>query len=121
MVSNVFEHWKNIMQHPRARLDEKRDKLIRDRLRDGYTEQDVKDAIDGCALSDFHMGQNDHRQKYNDITLICRDALHVDKFIGILEAAQAQQVRAQEVLGGEVDKDAARERVVELKRRIKMG
>jgi hypothetical protein len=81
LVAEVFSHWKFIMGHERARMDVKRAQVIRDRLRDGYTLEDLCLAIEGCAASAFHMGMNDRHQKYDSITLILRDADHVDQFI----------------------------------------
>lgn len=43
------------------------------RLRDGYKEQDLYDAIAGCLLDDFSMGRSEKgTKKWNDLTLICR-------------------------------------------------
>jgi len=85
-VALVFECW--VSKHwggkgKRPMLDAKRARLIKARLKDGYSVEDLKQAIDGCALDPFSMGQNDRGQRYNDISLICRDAAHVDKFRAI--------------------------------------
>lgn len=120
-VERIFSHWRIIHECRRAKLDAKRDRAIRDRLRDGYSEEDLIDAIEGCALSDFHMGQNDRRTKYNDLSLICRDAAHVDRFIEVKETAQRQRARAVEVLQDKSDPEEARRRVIELRNRIKIA
>lgn len=77
----LFEHWKAVMGHARARMDLARKKVIQARIGDGYTIDDLMMAIDGCAASAFHMGENDRGQRYDSLTLIFRDADHVDKFI----------------------------------------
>lgn len=77
----VFEYWQQELNHPRAKLDAKRDKAIKARLKDGYTVSDLKAAIDGIQKSAHHMGENDRNALYDDIELICRDGPHVDKFI----------------------------------------
>jgi hypothetical protein len=87
----VFSYWQEVMQKPRARMDEARRKAIRGRLRDGYSVQDLQDAIRGCRFSRFHMGENDRRKVYNDVSLICRDAAHVDQFVEIYEAHEARR------------------------------
>lgn len=79
----VFDYWRQVMGHPRAKLDDKRKRKIRARLKDGYTIEDLKAAIDGCKRSPHHMGQNDRGTVYDDIELICRDAPHVDRFINL--------------------------------------
>jgi hypothetical protein len=76
----VWEHWRQVLKHPRARLDDKRRKLIALRLKD-YSVEELQAAIDGCAKSPHHMGQNDSHQVYDDIELILRDAKHVESFM----------------------------------------
>lgn len=93
-VQRIFEHWQVRMGTPRARLDQKRRQKIRQRLLDGYTVQDLTDAIEGCALSPFNMGQNDRSTVYNDIELICRDAAHVDRFMAINTKLTIEKKRA---------------------------
>lgn len=80
-VQDVFSHWQRVMNHPQARLDEKRAKAIGRRLADGYTVADLRQAVDGCRLTPHNMGQNEQRTVYDDIELICRDGPHVDRFI----------------------------------------
>ena len=80
-VHAVFLYWQERMVKPRAKLDSKREEKIRSRLNDGYSVQDLKDAVDGCRQSAWHQGQNDRKRKYDDIELICRDARRVDEFI----------------------------------------
>jgi Helix-turn-helix domain len=81
-VRQVFDHWKTRLNHPKARLDEKRKRAVRGRLADGFSVEDLKTAIDGCRSSPFHQGGNDRGQVYDSLTLICRDAEHVERFIG---------------------------------------
>lgn len=93
IIKRIFEMWKVRTGHSRAKLDDKRRSKIRQRLCDGYTEKDLLDAIEGCALSPFHCGKNDMSTVYNDIELICRDAKHVDQFITIYERDKAMRAR----------------------------
>jgi hypothetical protein len=80
-VSEVFEHWKSVMQHSRAKLDSKRKQKILAALKLGYSIEQLKQAIDGCTKSSFHMGKNEQHKRYNDIALILRDAGHIEQFI----------------------------------------
>lgn len=79
-VTLVFDHWRTVMDHPEATLSSERRRCIEARLKDGYTTQQLMDAIDGCKASAFHMGANDSRKVYDQITLICRNATKVDDF-----------------------------------------
>lgn len=94
-VNEVFDYWRVRFGHTRARLDKKRAQKIRQRLLDGYEVRDLIDAVDGCALSPFHMGDNPGGVHYDDIELICRDAKHVDQFVKLKEQAAALHAQKQ--------------------------
>lgn len=80
----IFDHWKKIMNHPKAKLDDKRKKLIRAALKLGYSETELITAVDGCAKSPYHMAQDGRNTTvYDDIELILRDAKHIDQFLKI--------------------------------------
>lgn len=80
LVSEVFDHWRVRMKSPRSKLDDKRKRLITNALKN-YQAEDLKQAIDGCAASPFHMGQNDRKEKYNGLDLILRNADKIDGFM----------------------------------------
>lgn len=80
---NVFEHWVARMQkRGTVKFAGKRRALVLARLRDGYSEDELKRAIDGCAATDWNMGRDPKTsgRVYNDLTLICRDAERVERF-----------------------------------------
>jgi len=88
-VDLVFNYWQSRLDHPGSKLTPKRRQRIVSRLKDNYTVDQIKQAIDGCALSPFHQGLNDNQTKYDDIELICRDGEKIEKFIGIYETHKA--------------------------------
>lgn len=95
-VVQVFAHWQQVMSSPRSLLDDKRRKLIRNALKTGYTPEQLQRAIDGCAKSDWHMGNNDRRAKYNGLDLILRNAEQIDKFAAMADATvQAAKSRSE--------------------------
>ena len=96
-IDATFQHWQQICNYKRARLDEKRRKLISARMKDGYSLQDMQDAINGCYLSAFHQGDNQDGKRYDDISLILRDAAHVDQFITLYEEGVERLSRIQQV------------------------
>lgn len=77
----VFVFWQDHLNHPKSVMDSKRLKAINARLKDGYSVDDLTAAIRGCKLTPYNMGENDRKQVYDDIELICRDATHVENFI----------------------------------------
>lgn len=81
ITRQVFAYWCLVMgKGQRTILDAKRKAAIQARLRDGYTLEDIRLAIDGCKLTPHNMGANDNGAKYNDIELICRSAANLERF-----------------------------------------
>lgn len=84
LVLEVFEYWKSTMGKKRATLDIKRERDLRWAIA-VYSVEGCKNAIDGCALSDFHMGKNKQKTAYNDVSVIFRDAEHVERFLELYD------------------------------------
>ena len=80
-ISRVFEHWKTVMGHPRAKLGE-RGRKIRTKLAD-FTADQLCQAIDGCKASPFHMGENQDGTVHDELTMILRNTAQIEKFIGL--------------------------------------
>ena len=76
-VERVFAKYQQAAQSPRSKLDDKRRKLIRARLKD-FTEADLCRALDGYARSPHHQGQNDRNTRYVTLELWFRDTAHVE-------------------------------------------
>lgn len=81
----LFDHWREVMGAPRAQFDAKRRARVEWALKT-YGAATCRRAIDGCRAHPFSMGENDRGTKYNDVTLIFRDADHVEKFVAIADA-----------------------------------
>ncbi len=79
-VMKIFQYWQEVMQHPTARLDEKRQRLIQKNLA-LYSVSELQDAIDGCASSPYHMGDNERGKRYDSLELIFRHADKIEGFI----------------------------------------
>ena len=81
LVKEIFNFWTQTMKKASdTKFTVKRRNRIRDRLKEGYTIERIKNAIVGCSLSPFHQGQNDTHTKYNDIELICRSGEKLESF-----------------------------------------
>lgn len=86
-IVTVFEFWKQVMsKNSNVKLDIARARNIGAAIHD-YGVEGCYKAIEGCALSDFHMGRNANNTKYNDIELILRDATKIERFIEIYESS----------------------------------
>lgn len=78
----VVEHYRQ--RHPRSfpkglRMHMAEAKLIKRRLAEGFTVEDLKQAIDGYHVDPWHLGVNDRNKPFLDLELIVRDAKHVQK------------------------------------------
>lgn len=79
-IQDIFHYWQNVMSHPKAKLDNKRKKTIRNALKN-YSFEEIKLAIDGCFNTPYNMGKNENSEVYDDISLILRDANHIERFM----------------------------------------
>lgn len=86
----VFEHWKSVHEHPRAKLDAKRTRLIRGALK-SYAPDDLRAAIEGYKKSDWHQGKNERRAVFDDLGMILRDADHIDKGIALNQQLRSER------------------------------
>jgi len=78
-IDTVFTAWQDATGHHRARLDDKRRRLIQRALKT-YPPDDLVDAVRGWRNSPFHAGQNESHRTYNDLSLLLRDAEHIERF-----------------------------------------
>lgn len=96
-ITEIFEFWKEIMNHPAAKLLPVRERAVAARLREGYSVDEIKNAILGCNSSDFHMGANDAGTVYDDLTMICRNGAKLEFYIGLLRKAPRSRHAWQEI------------------------
>jgi hypothetical protein len=80
-VKQIFEYWKSLMQHPNAKLDDKRKTMIQKALNLGYSPEELCNAIRGCSVTPHNMGDNKQGQRYDSLQVILRDADQIDRFI----------------------------------------
>jgi hypothetical protein len=90
-VKIVWDYWVKAMGASKlAVLDHDRKVKIAASIYDYGIEASCR-AIDGCASSPFHMGNNPQQKKYNGIDLIFRDADKIEGFIQRTEKRDARQ------------------------------
>lgn len=69
--AEVWRHYCSVMKPRHQGLEPAMRSIIREALKVA-TITEVKRAIDGCAASEFHMGKNDGRKKYNKLPQIIK-------------------------------------------------
>lgn len=78
-INTIFEFWKSIFSKTeKVVLSDKRKTKILARLKQGYTVDEIKQAIVNCSQSDYHI-----KNAYTDIELICREPEKLDRFINM--------------------------------------
>lgn len=80
-VREIFDHWREVRNHPGAKLDAKRKAKIRSRLAEKFAPADLCRAVDNIALSRWHCGENPDGKVYDGIEVVFRDAAQVEKFL----------------------------------------
>jgi hypothetical protein len=79
----VFAYWRSRCDHAGAKPTDERIAKVVARLRDGYTEAEIKKAIDGAAADPFVKDG----VKYDDLELICRNGSKLEAFMARGEKA----------------------------------
>jgi hypothetical protein len=82
VCARIFEVWcvATGRDSQRTKLTSQRISKIKGRLAEGFSEEDLCEAVRGVVFSPFHMGENKRKQKYDDLTTVLRDGGQVEKF-----------------------------------------
>jgi len=80
-VLEIFNYWKSITNHKAAKLDVKREKVIGDALKIGYSVDELRAAILGCSKTPFNCGDNDRQTRFDGLGIIFKNADQIDRFI----------------------------------------
>lgn len=77
VIRRLFAYWQDACRRPRSKLTDDRVQAIRARLRDGYGEARIRQAIDGAARAAFVDARG---KRHDDIALICRGGEKLEAF-----------------------------------------
>lgn len=85
VVQDLFQYWQERTGHQRAKLDDKRRRKIAARLKDGYSPEEIRQAINGAAKFPYvtaagRSATGRPNERFDDIELVCRDAVHLERF-----------------------------------------
>jgi hypothetical protein len=86
-VPVIFAAWQAATGHHRAKLSAKRRALVKRQLKE-YPARDLLAAVQGVALSAFHMGENDTGARYDSLELVLRDCEHIERFRDLAEQGE---------------------------------
>ena len=108
IVKEASDYYKS-KDHKRWHLKPKERQMLEERIKDGYTLDDLKMAIDGLHMTDWNIGNNPSGRKYLGLYY----ALHEDKIDGRITAAQDSMDREEReirIRRRQRDKDMEREK-----------
>jgi hypothetical protein len=88
IARRLFEHWRTAVDKPASKFTADRRAKVESRLRDGYTEQQIRQAIDGAARAAF---VNDAGKRFDDLELICRNGSKLEDFMSRAVPALGEQ------------------------------
>jgi hypothetical protein len=81
-IRAVFAHYR--ARHPRSfptpKSTSKEWSAIAARMREGFSVDDLRAAIDGCHMTPHNLGENDRGEKYLGLELIMRNGSQVTRF-----------------------------------------
>jgi hypothetical protein len=111
----VFEYWQVKCNHPDARFDGDRKAAIVRPLKQGRTVAELKQAVLGCSLTPYNQGHNNkgpngQGKKFDSVSLIFRNAAHIEEFIATAEQFE-QSEREPEHQGAEDPNADIREKI----------
>lgn len=84
-VLEVFTVWQDVHGKRRAKLSPERVRKIAQAVV-SHGVVVVLEAVRGCVLSEWHMGRNPQRKRYDDIGLILRNAEKIEYFSDLYQA-----------------------------------
>ena len=95
-AQRVFDHWVWMLgKNPlRTAFGPERRKAVAKALA-LYDEETLCMAIEGCAASAWHQGENDRGRAFNDLELIIRNEAHVERFADDGERLRQRALRDQ--------------------------
>lgn len=84
-AEEIFEFWKSVFgKDGSTKFSDKRKAKVTARLKDGYTIDEIKQAIVNVSKNDFNVANG-----YTDLELICRDVEHLERYRDLKPQTQA--------------------------------
>ena len=97
-AKTVFEAWKQDTGHTQAKLDNKRLARIKARLKDGFTVEQLIQAIKNRRFDSWLMGTDSKSHKvYDGIETLLRDTAQVEKLLDLYQARPKQETTVKKV------------------------
>jgi len=86
-MQECFQYWQERTNHPQAKFTDGRKRVLRARLRESYTVQQIRQGIDGAAANPPR--DRDTGVVYDDLTSICRNGEQLERYMERATAKRA--------------------------------
>jgi hypothetical protein len=87
-VVSVFDRWRTLFEHPKAKLDAKRSRLIAAAIKSHGADMCLR-ALEGYSRDPFTLGTNDRHKRFDEIELLLKDAQHIERGCGLIDGSSA--------------------------------
>lgn len=77
LAHELFDYWREKTCHPQAKFTGERKRKVVARLREGYTGDLIRSAIDGAARMPYVSPDG---RRFDDLELICRNGSKLESF-----------------------------------------
>lgn len=96
-LDDIFLYYCEVFEglYTRLTLTDKRKSHIKARLQEGYTLEQIKQAISNIRTSSFHCGENDKNMMYATLEFVCRNAETLEKWINHVPKPQGNKNTAK--------------------------
>lgn len=84
-VAEVFGHWQRVLGYEDRELTPKRKKMLEARLREGFTVEQLQQAVDRALNNSFLQGQNSSGQRYDDIVNLFCEPERIQRYLSARE------------------------------------
>lgn len=92
----LFNEWVEATGRKQSRPTADRITRVIARLREGYTEDEIRRAIRNVAASEWHRGQNDRGKEYVDLSMICGSGERLERYRDMDQVPDAPTTWEQE-------------------------
>lgn len=95
-ANEIFDFWQLRLNKVNVKFSKARRAKVFARLSEGYSVEDIKQAILGCTGSPRHQGEHECGQKLDDLSMICANRIQLERFIEFAKLDEVYRTKRYE-------------------------